>query len=266
MPSRARPPCIGRPRASTPCSTTCAPRTPAIDWESCASGGGRVDLGVLERVQRVWASDMTDAVARQQIQRWTSQLVAPEYVGAHVSSPTSHTTGRTLTPGLPRGDGAVRLLRHRVGPDRGDRATTSTSSPTWVDAVQAVPSAAALGSDGPSGVARPDGAAARGGRGGPLRGAGRARAARRAAHNRGVSVRVPGLDPEASYDVAWEGPVEHRLVSMSSPLPEAGPDRRGGRLRARTGQPRVLDPAAQARDRDAGAPHAAVSGSRNLAL
>ena len=40
---------------------------------------------------------MTDAVARQQIQRWTTQLVAPEYVGAHVSSPTSHTTGRTLT-------------------------------------------------------------------------------------------------------------------------------------------------------------------------
>ena len=69
---------------------------PAIDWESCASGGGRVDLGVLERVQRIWTSDMTDALARQQIQRWTTQLVAPEYVGAHVSAPTSHTTGRTL--------------------------------------------------------------------------------------------------------------------------------------------------------------------------
>ena len=69
---------------------------PAIDWESCASGGGRVDLGVLERVQRFWTSDMTDALARQQIQRWTTQLVAPEYLGAHVSAPTSHTTGRTL--------------------------------------------------------------------------------------------------------------------------------------------------------------------------
>ena len=39
---------------------------------------------------------MTDALARQQIQRWTTQLVAPEYVGAHVSAPTSHTTDRTL--------------------------------------------------------------------------------------------------------------------------------------------------------------------------
>ena len=70
---------------------------PDVAWESCASGGGRIDLGVLERVQRVWTSDMTDAVARQQIQRWTTQLVAPEYAGAHVSAPTSHTTHRTLS-------------------------------------------------------------------------------------------------------------------------------------------------------------------------
>jgi alpha-galactosidase len=50
---------------------------PRIDWESCASGGGRIDLGVIEKVQRFWASDMTDALARQQIQRWTTQLLAP---------------------------------------------------------------------------------------------------------------------------------------------------------------------------------------------
>jgi alpha-galactosidase len=71
-------------------------RHPNVDWESCASGGGRVDLGVIEHVQRVWTSDMTDALARQHIQRWTAQLVAPEYLGAHVSATTSHQTGRTL--------------------------------------------------------------------------------------------------------------------------------------------------------------------------
>ena len=49
-------------------------------------GGGRIDLGMLERVQRVWTSDMTDALARQSIQRWTGQLVPPEYLGAHVSA------------------------------------------------------------------------------------------------------------------------------------------------------------------------------------
>jgi len=67
-----------------------------VEWESCASGGGRTDLGILERVERIWTSDMTDALSRQSIQRWTGQLVAPEYLGAHVSAPVSHQTGRAL--------------------------------------------------------------------------------------------------------------------------------------------------------------------------
>jgi len=71
-------------------------RHPGVEWESCASGGGRVDLAMLERVQRVWTSDMTDALARQPIQRWTGQLVPPEYLGAHVSAPFSHQTGRYM--------------------------------------------------------------------------------------------------------------------------------------------------------------------------
>ena len=69
-------------------------RHPGVEWESCAAGGGRIDLAMLERVQRVWTSDMTDALARQSIQRWTGQLVPPEYLGAHVSAPFSHQTGR----------------------------------------------------------------------------------------------------------------------------------------------------------------------------
>lgn len=72
-------------------------RHPRITWESCASGGARIDLEVLERVQRVWTSDNTDALARQSIQRWSVQLAAPEYLGAHVSAPTSHQTGRAST-------------------------------------------------------------------------------------------------------------------------------------------------------------------------
>jgi alpha-galactosidase len=70
---------------------------PDVAFESCASGGGRIDLAVVERVQRVWTSDLTDALARQRIQRWTAQLLAPEYLGAHVSSPRSHQTGRTFS-------------------------------------------------------------------------------------------------------------------------------------------------------------------------
>ncbi|WP_210479337.1 alpha-galactosidase [Naasia sp. SYSU D00948] len=72
-------------------------RHPGIEIESCSSGGGRVDLGILERTDRVWASDCIDALERQQIQRWTGQLLPPEYVGSHVGSPVAHTTKRRHT-------------------------------------------------------------------------------------------------------------------------------------------------------------------------
>jgi alpha-galactosidase len=39
---------------------------------------------------------MTDALARQPIQRWTGLLVPPEYLGAHVAAPISHQTGRYM--------------------------------------------------------------------------------------------------------------------------------------------------------------------------
>lgn len=70
-------------------------RFPALEIESCSSGGGRVDLGILRRTDRVWASDCNDALERQDIQRWTGLLLPPEYVGAHIGPPRSHTTGRT---------------------------------------------------------------------------------------------------------------------------------------------------------------------------
>lgn len=69
-------------------------RYPRLEIESCSSGGGRVDLGVLERADRVWASDDNDPLERQRINRWTGQLVPPELVGAHIASGASHTTGR----------------------------------------------------------------------------------------------------------------------------------------------------------------------------
>jgi alpha-galactosidase len=70
-------------------------RHPTVEIESCASGGGRVDLGILARTDRVWASDTNDALERQHIQRWTQLLLPPELVGTHVGPPRSHTTGRT---------------------------------------------------------------------------------------------------------------------------------------------------------------------------
>jgi alpha-galactosidase len=69
-------------------------RHPGLEVESCASGGARVDLGILARTDRVWASDCNDALERQAIQRWTTQLLAPELVGGHVGPPVAHTTHR----------------------------------------------------------------------------------------------------------------------------------------------------------------------------
>ncbi|ADB31087.1 glycoside hydrolase clan GH-D [Kribbella flavida DSM 17836] len=70
-------------------------RHPWLEIESCSSGGGRVDLGILQHTDRVWASDCIDALERQQIQRWTGLVLPPELVGAHVGAPTAHTTHRT---------------------------------------------------------------------------------------------------------------------------------------------------------------------------
>jgi alpha-galactosidase len=69
---------------------------PGLEIESCSSGGGRVDLGVLGHTDRVWTSDCIDALDRQQIQRYTQLVVPPERMGAHVSGPVPHSTGRRL--------------------------------------------------------------------------------------------------------------------------------------------------------------------------
>ena len=67
---------------------------PGLEIESCSSGGARVDLGVLERTDRVWVSDCIDPLERQQMNRWTTQLIPPELMGSHIASDRSHTTGR----------------------------------------------------------------------------------------------------------------------------------------------------------------------------
>ena len=54
-------------------STACAPSIPSLEIESCSGGGGRVDLGILQRVDEVWTSDNTEAFDRLRIQEGFSQ-------------------------------------------------------------------------------------------------------------------------------------------------------------------------------------------------
>lgn len=69
-------------------------RHPQLEIESCASGGARIDLGILERTDRVWASDTNDPIERQRIQGWTGALLPPELVGSHLGPEEAHTTHR----------------------------------------------------------------------------------------------------------------------------------------------------------------------------
>ena len=73
---------------------------PSLEIESCASGGGRVDYGILERTHRVWVSDSNDTVERLRIQTGLSYFVPPEVMGAHVGPAWSHTSGRGLHAGF----------------------------------------------------------------------------------------------------------------------------------------------------------------------
>jgi alpha-galactosidase len=69
---------------------------PAVDIESCASGGARIDLEIARRCMRVWTSDTTDALERLTIQRWTSLIFPMETLGAHVGPSPNPITGRSV--------------------------------------------------------------------------------------------------------------------------------------------------------------------------
>jgi len=67
---------------------------PTVQFESCASGGGRIDMGVAKYVKRFWASDSIDALDRLEIQKGLTTFIPPEMLGSHIGSPVCHTTGR----------------------------------------------------------------------------------------------------------------------------------------------------------------------------
>lgn len=194
---------------------------PDVVWESCAFGGGRVDLGVLEKVQRVWTSDMTGRCRPPADPALDHAAGGPGVVGAHVSSPTSHTTGRTLGLDFRAGTalfGSFGIERDLT--DAGDHELRQLSS--WVQRFKRFRPLLHSGRV-TSGVQRPGRAHARGRGGRRFAGSTGHVQLDEASHNRGVWVRVQWLDPTESYELRWEGPVDHTAVSMSASLPEAGP-------------------------------------------
>jgi len=69
---------------------------PMVEIESCASGGGRIDFGILWRTQRVWLSDSNDALERLKMQHNAALFLPLAVTGSHVGPRHCHTSGRHL--------------------------------------------------------------------------------------------------------------------------------------------------------------------------
>ena len=76
---------------------------PHVLFESCASGGGRFDPGLLYYAPQGWASDNSDAVERLKIQYGTTFCYPVSAIGAHVSAVPNHQVNR-VTPLSTRAD------------------------------------------------------------------------------------------------------------------------------------------------------------------
>ncbi|WEV69382.1 alpha-galactosidase [Bifidobacterium sp. ESL0775] len=199
-------------------------RFPNVQWESCASGGGRIDLGIVQHVSRFWTSDMTDALSRQEIQRWTTQIVAPELLGAHVSSPTSDQTGRTFTTAFRAATAAfysfgiewdirkaspedLRQLKAWVAWYKAERGFLHSGDYVRLDvADDAVLAYGVVAEDGSRAIiehVQMD----------------------ESPSNRGVWLRIPGLVPDARYRLTWTGPeppsAKLETLDPAGPLGEA---------------------------------------------
>ncbi|WP_342439696.1 alpha-galactosidase [Paenibacillus sp. FSL L8-0436] len=70
---------------------------PEVLFESCASGGGRFDPGMLYYSPQGWISDNTDAVERLKTQYGTSMVHPLSNMGSHVSAVPNHQTSRSVS-------------------------------------------------------------------------------------------------------------------------------------------------------------------------
>nr|SBO97984.1 Alpha-galactosidase [Nonomuraea gerenzanensis] len=210
-------------------------RRPGLEIESCSSGGARVDYGILARTDRVWTSDSNDALDRQLIQRWTGLLVPPERLGCHVGAPRDHVTGRAL----PLAFRAATALFGHMGVEW-DLTSASQEEleelATWIALHKRLRPLLHAGrvvrADHPDpsellhGVVLPE----------------RAVFAYVQLSSRlaiaPAPLRLPGLDPEAVYEVRAAGPVPERvLLPEWAAAPDQGPVRLTGAVLGELGLP-----------------------------
>ncbi|WP_158862158.1 alpha-galactosidase [Leifsonia sp. AG29] len=193
-------------------------RHPGLEIETCASGGARVDLGILEHTDRIWTSDCLDPLERLTIQKYTGLVVPPELMGAHLTSPVVHSTGRTVSLELSAG---VALFGHfgiEWDLTRLDRPALDRIA-AWVERYKEVRELIAAGRPLHSdvadpaldvrGVVAPDGA----------RALVTITQVTSSASHPVAPVRIPGLDPERVYAVSVLAPENRQDRPGQSPLP-----------------------------------------------
>ena len=106
---------------------------PHVEIESCASGGGRIDFGILQRTQRVWLSDSNDALERLRIQHDAALFLPLSVTGSHVGPRHCHTSGRHLDISFRAWVAAQRHMGFEMDPRELDETETAvlTEVTSW---------------------------------------------------------------------------------------------------------------------------------------
>ena len=106
---------------------------PDVEIESCASGGGRIDYGILAHTTRVWLSDSNDALERLRMQHEASRWLPPEFQGSHVGPRHCHTSGRVLPMGFRAWVAAQRHMGFEMDPREltDEEAATLKKATRW---------------------------------------------------------------------------------------------------------------------------------------
>ena len=232
-------------------SDTCR-RSPSIGWStvcrrrSPASRSSRVREAVAASISgarahpaRV-ASDCNDPLERQRMQLWTSLIVPPEMMGAHIGPPRAHTTHREASLDFRAGTamwGHLGIEWNVAGPEASDPSTRAAIT-AWVSLTKSS-AAASHGRGGAQATCRWTGRVSKGLWHGTVRmrlaTVSRPRLRRRAAHG---LLRLEGLDPERSYRVFPVGPVQLGETGMRAMPGLVG--RRGGGSPRHAYGPRVV--------------------------
>ncbi|WGH79640.1 alpha-galactosidase [Jannaschia ovalis] len=202
---------------------------PGVEIESCASGGGRIDFGILSRTHRVWLSDSNDALERLRIQHDAALFLPGAVTGAHVGPRHCHSSGRVLPIAFRAGVAAMRHIGFEMDLRElsAEEETVLTEVTTWWKAQRAWLMRAAihrLEADDPARVAELQ-IAPEGDRFAVF--AGQAATGRQSLPR---PLRLTGLEPEARYKIALRNPQDAAGLSRGRAALSDGPLRLSGRF------------------------------------